>query len=72
MRQLGPVLEESVLLQAAGMASQGSSTEEVLVFLKASGANAIASIRALQRVYGFSTSEAQLTLQESETWRSMR
>ena len=72
MNEVGPNIAAAVLEKAEGMVAEGRSTEEVLAFLKRSGANAIASIRALQRLFNISVPEAQEMLHKSESWREMR
>ena len=72
MNELSPHLSDATLREAERMLSEGGTAEGVLVFLQRSGANAIASIRALVRLLGVSVPEAQEILYESETWRDTR
>ena len=60
------------LAEARAMVSSGATVEEILRLLKDRGANAIASIRAIEVLLGLSTREAQRALYESESWRDMR
>lgn len=71
-KPLGGSVSEAVLREAQAMLATGRSVEEVLAYLKGEGANAIASIRALQRLLGVTVPEAQQILHDSETWREMR
>lgn len=72
MTRLSSRLSEDTLQAAREMLSQGNSTEEILAFLKKRGANAIASIHALQALFNLSAAEAQQRLYDSEAWRDMR
>jgi ribosomal protein L7/L12 len=65
-------VNESVLRQAERVLAEGRSAEDVLVPLKDRGANAIASIRALQRLLGASVADAQQLVRERQAWREMR
>jgi hypothetical protein len=54
------------------MLAEGGSTDDILAFSKDRGADAIGSIRALQRLLGVSVAEAQQLLRDSDVWREMR
>jgi hypothetical protein len=70
--ELGPNVSGVTLEQAQRMLAEGRSVEQVLAFLKSQGANAIASIRALQQLLGIDVPEAQRLLHESDVWREMQ
>jgi hypothetical protein len=71
-KPLGRSVSEATLRQAQAMVAAARSVEGVLAFLRGEGANAIASIRALQQLLGITVPEAQQLLHGSETWRDMR
>jgi hypothetical protein len=65
-------VSQEAIQEAKHLVDEGGSVEDVLRVLKAAGANAIASIQALQDLLGVSTAEAQQLLHDSDTWRGMR
>jgi hypothetical protein len=69
--ELGSHLSDAAYREAEAILEARGTVEDVLRHLKANGANAIASIRALERLLGLTVPEAQQALAESETWSDM-